>query len=300
MSKELDLNLLEVFFEVYRLRSITLASVSLNTTQPAVSGALKRLTEQIQAQLFVREGRGIAPTQVAIQLASEVGPALNAMYGAVGNLQKFDITQQRTFTVYVNEPILMLLQPFVEKDQDMGNCQICFMITPTTQEIVLEDLSLQKVDLAIDIGQIQSFSYSIKPFFEDNIKIACAKTHSKIQGEITLEQYYQQKHIGIKTRRNMQHAIHTLVKERLQEREIAVESDSMMSGFALAASSDLITFIPESMIDKYAQLFGLQVLDCPFDTAPIVHNMLWHKRNEHSIAHQWLRNKLTQLITDNT
>lgn len=300
MSKELDLNLLEVFFEVYRLRSITLASVSLNTTQPAVSSSLKRLTDQIQAQLFVREGRGIAPTQAAIQLASEVGPALNAMYGAVGNLQKFDINQQRIFNVYVNEPILMLLQPLVEQDNSMGNCQICFMVTPTTQEALLEDLSLQKVDLAIDFGQIQSFSYSIKPFFTDTLKTACAKTHSEIQGSITLDQYYQQRHIGIKTRRNKQHAIHTLVKERLQKREVIVECDSMMSGLALAASSDLLTFIPDSMVGRYAQLFGLQVLDNPFDTAPIVHNMFWHKRNEHSIAHQWLRDKLTQLINENT
>lgn len=300
MSKELDLNLLEVFFEVYRLRSITLASVSLDTTQPAVSGALKRLSEQVQSQLFVREGRGIAPTHAAIQLAAEVGPALNAMYGAVGNLKKFDITQQRIFNVYVNEPILLLLQPLVEQDQNMGNCKISFIITPTTQETLLEDLSLQKVDLAIDIGQTQSFSYSIEPFFEDSLKIACANKHSHIQGAISLEQYYQQRHIGIKTRRNKQHAIHTLVKERLQEREIGVECDSMMSGFALAANSDLLTFMPKSMIGRYASLFDLQVLDCPFVTAPIIHNMIWHKRNEHSIAHQWLRNKLTQLITEYT
>ena len=296
MSKELDLNLLEVFYEVYRLRSITLASVSLNTTQPSVSGALKRLSEQLQAQLFVREGRGIAPTQAAIQLAAEVGPALDVMYGAVGNLQKFDTNQHRTFNVYINEPILMLLQPLVEKDNDMGNCQICFIVTPSTQNILLEDLSLQKVDLAIDFGDIQGFSYSIKPFFKDQVKIACAKKHSQIQGEISLEQYYQQKHIAIKTRRNQQHAIHSVAIERLQERMIGVECDSMMSGIALAASSELLTFIPESVADKYASLFSLQVLECPFTTATITHNMIWHKRNEHSIAHQWLRNKLEQLM----
>ena len=296
MSKELDLNLLEVFFEVYRLRSITKASASLNTTQPAVSGALKRLTEQLQVQLFVREGRGITPTQVAIQLAAEVGPALNAIHSAVGNLQKFDINQQRTFHVYVNEPMLMLLQPLVEQDKNMGNCQIRFHISPTTQENLLEDLSLQKADLAIDYGQVQSLSYSLTPFYEDQVKIACAKEHSKIQGKITLQQYYQQKHMAIKTRRNEQHAIHSLVKERLQEREVTVECDSIMSGFALAANSELLTFIPQSMVDKYAPLFALQVLDCPFVIDPIVHNMIWHKRNDHSTAHRWLRHKLTQLV----
>lgn len=300
MSKELDLNLLEVFFEVYRLRSITLASAALNTTQPAVSSSLKRLSDQIQAQLFVREGRGIAPTQAAIQLATEIGPALNAMYSAVGNLQEFDINQKRTFYVYINEPMLLLLQPLVEQDKEMGNCEICFIITPITQEILLDDLSLQKVDLVIDFGSIQSFSYSVEPFFEDTIKIACAKSHPQVQGSITLETYYQQKHAGIKTRRNQQHAIHTLTKDRLQERKIGVECDSMMPALALAAGSDILTFIPASMVERYAPIFNLQVLDCPFEIAPVIHNMIWHKRNEHSIANQWLRNKLTQLINQYT
>lgn len=300
MSKELDLNLLEVFYEVYRLRSITLAAAALNTTQPAVSGSLKRLSEQIEAQLFVREGRGIAPTQAAVQLAAEIGPALNSMYSAVGNLQKFDINQHRIFNVYTNEPMLLLLQPLVEQDRDMGNCQICFIITPATQEILLEDLSLQRVDLAIDFGKIHSFSYAVTPFFEDDIKIACSNTHPQIQGEITLDEYLQQKHMGIKTRRNQQHAIHTLTKECLHARKIGAECDSMMPGLALASNSDLLTFIPESMINRFASLFNLQVLDCPFETTPIVHNMICHKRNEHSIANQWLRNKLTQLIKQYT
>jgi hypothetical protein len=51
---------------------------------------------------------------------------------------------------------------------------------------VLEDLSLQKVDLAIDIGQIQSFSYSIKPFFEDNIKITALKRIVKFKEVLLL------------------------------------------------------------------------------------------------------------------
>lgn len=296
MSKELDLNLLEVFYEVYRLRSITLASVALNTTQPSVSGALKRLSEQLQTQLFVREGRGIAPTQASIQLATEIAPALDAMYGAIGNLQTFDTNQHRTFNVYINEPLLMLLQPLVKKDNDMGNCQIRFIVSPSTQSDLLDDLSLQKVDLAIDFGEIQGFSYCIKPFFNDQIKIACAKTHSQIQEKISIEQYYQQKHIAIKIRRNMQHAIHSIATEPLQERIISVECDSMMSALALTSSSELLTFLPESIADKYSQLFDLQILECPFPTATIVHNMIWHKRNEHSIAHQWLRNKLEQLV----
>ena len=81
--EKLDLNLLSVFLEVYRLKSITLASESLGMTQPGVSGALKRLQSQLDTDLFIREGRGIIPTNAAVQLASRVEPALEGITSAV-------------------------------------------------------------------------------------------------------------------------------------------------------------------------------------------------------------------------
>ncbi len=83
----LDLNLLSVFLEVYRLSSITLAADALEMTQPGVSGALKRLQEQLGAEMFVREGRGISPTHIAVQLAGEISPALNNVSNAISNIK---------------------------------------------------------------------------------------------------------------------------------------------------------------------------------------------------------------------
>jgi len=73
-QKKNDLNLLTVFLEVHNQRSITLAAESLDLTQPAVSSALKRFRDQLGTDLFVRDGRGIAPTHTAQFLAEELGP----------------------------------------------------------------------------------------------------------------------------------------------------------------------------------------------------------------------------------
>lgn len=34
----------------------------------------------------------------------------------------------------------------------------------------------------------------------------------------------------------------------------------------------------------------------PFQIKPVLHKMMWHKRNEFHPAHIWLRNKLHALI----
>ena len=69
-----DLNLITVFLEVFRQRSITRAAEALDLTQPAVSSALKRFRNQVGTDMFVRDGRGIAPTTTAEFMGVEVAP----------------------------------------------------------------------------------------------------------------------------------------------------------------------------------------------------------------------------------
>ena len=73
----LDLNLFRVFEVVYRERNLTRAADVLHLSQSAVSHALARLREQIGDPLFVRHGRGVAPTPLAEQLAPDIQHALN-------------------------------------------------------------------------------------------------------------------------------------------------------------------------------------------------------------------------------
>jgi len=105
-QKKNDLNLLTVFLEVHNQRSITLAAESLDLTQPAVSSALKRFRDQLGTDLFVRDGRGIAPTHTAQFLAEELGPLLTGISSTLENLKAFDTSVHRTFRVFVTEPML--------------------------------------------------------------------------------------------------------------------------------------------------------------------------------------------------
>lgn len=97
----MDLNLLSTFQSVYKLRSITLAAEELDLSQPAVSAALKRLEKVTGRALFVREGRGIAPTGAAVALASKIE-------GPMSVLETVE-TQNEDFNVYCSESLLHLV-----------------------------------------------------------------------------------------------------------------------------------------------------------------------------------------------
>ena len=295
MEKKLDLKLLEVFLEVFHLRSITQAADALGMTQPGVSGALKRLQQQLGTELFVREGRGISPTHHAIQLATDIEPAFSSIHCAVGNLLDFDVQSRHTFRVFANEPMMQLLQPRVEADRAMGNCTIEFLIPPNDEEQLQQQLSLQKADLAIDVGPLNSLSYSSESLYRDDVVLICAKDHPRVSGSITLEQYFREKHIAILARRTNRYLADYFAEESLQQRIISCECQSLMSMMALVAKSCCLGVITCYLASEFAENFGLQVMPLPFSARPITHNLIWHKRREHHSAHRWLRNKLIKL-----
>ncbi|WP_076410486.1 LysR family transcriptional regulator [Shewanella sp. UCD-KL12] len=300
MDKKFDFNLLAIFLEVYQQRSITLAADALGLTQPGVSAALKRLQQTIGVELFVREGRGISPTNAAIQLANQVSPAYNLVNSALSNLAGFDKQTPRQFLVYVDEPMMNLLQPLVEQDPDMGNCEIEFKMTPTNEDQLLHQLSLQKADLAIDIGQLPSLSYSNELFYREQISVVCRKGHPRIDGIIDKAQFYQEKHITIKVRRSDLSVLDFFTEEVISARKVSCECHSLIAMMALISESDCIGITSSIMAEKYAAKLNLQLIELPFKCKPILHNMMWHKRNEVNPAHVWLREKLNQLIAQST
>ncbi|OSP40621.1 LysR family transcriptional regulator, partial [Streptomyces sp. 13-12-16] len=79
-----DLDLVATFLEIYRRGSLTGAAKALGLSQPAVSGQLMRLEEQVGGTLFTRSRSGARPTPHAHELARRVGPHLDGLRHALG------------------------------------------------------------------------------------------------------------------------------------------------------------------------------------------------------------------------
>ncbi|VDR28986.1 HTH-type transcriptional regulator LeuO [Raoultella terrigena] len=66
--KKFDLNLLVVFECIYQHLSISQAARTLFITPSAVSQSLQRLRNQLNDPLFIRSGKGMSPTTLAVNL----------------------------------------------------------------------------------------------------------------------------------------------------------------------------------------------------------------------------------------
>ena len=79
----MDLDLLVTFLHVYRSGSLTAAAAAQGVSQPAVSGRLARLEQEVGERLFLRSARGVVPTERAHDLALRAGPHLDRLERAL-------------------------------------------------------------------------------------------------------------------------------------------------------------------------------------------------------------------------
>ena len=79
MSKLRNLNSIQVFDVVSRLKSITLAAQFLNISQSSVSYHIKKLEDDLRVHLFVRNREGLTPTAQGKILASHVESGLGSI-----------------------------------------------------------------------------------------------------------------------------------------------------------------------------------------------------------------------------
>ncbi|WP_028115102.1 LysR family transcriptional regulator [Ferrimonas senticii] len=288
----IDLNLLRVFIAVYQHSSITIAAETLGLTQPGVSGVLKRLQQQLGVQLFVRSGRGIEATHQAHELARQIEPALNQIRNALEGIDGFSNANSRRFVVYACEPVMLMLLPKIEADNTLGNVEIELQPTLTSEIELINSLNQQQADLAIDFANYSAPSFFSEFLLNDEICLIARKGHPRISNSLSTKQFYSEKHVTLKLRREDEYLADYFTEEPISERQIAAECDSLVSQLTMISNSNCVATTVKSIADQFAQQLGLQVFDAPFTDLPIKYRLLTHNRMKHSPANIWLRNKL--------
>ncbi|MCG9661325.1 LysR family transcriptional regulator [Vibrio mediterranei] len=275
----MDLNLLTTFGAVYRHRSITMAAEELELTQPAVSAALKRLEVVVGKTLFVRSGRGIAPTGAAVALADKIETPL----AILETVEK----KQEVTRVYCNESLMHLLC-------DLPG--LSFIETPLSEQQLLADIDSQKVHLAIDIATSKSQSHIVEDIFDEPAVCVCRKDHPNIGTSLTTEQYLEQQHIALKIRRNNVNMMDFLAEKPMPIRTIKAETGSVSSMLALAATTDLLGASTLSLANHLAPMLGLKVMPIPLDIRNVQYRMIYHRRFVNDEDHKATREKIISTI----
>ncbi|WP_023602679.1 LysR family transcriptional regulator [Aliivibrio logei] len=288
----MDLNLLKTFDIVMNTRSVNEAAVSLGITAPAVSHTLNRLREQYQDPLFIRQGRGIVPTNFATELHAEIQEPLSLLLNGAKSRQAFDpATSQRTFRISSHKDLDLMIVPPLIKHRDECAPDVNFKadIEHLNEEDRQADLRMRKVDLILATVPLEEHGYHNQLLFELPLVVVCRKDHPRIKDSITQEQFFAEQHLLWKTQRMDNYIMDSLLKEKLPQRKEAYTGGSICNSIMMAAQTDWLCVTGVWHAKMLSKMLPLTILPLPFDSRPLPVYMTWHHSQQSDTGHQWLK-----------
>lgn len=276
----MDMNLVRTFVTVFQQNSFTRAAEVLDVSQPAVSMSIRRLEAQVGATLFVKNGRSIAPTAKAVELAEKLQQGLQLIESA--------LSSENRFKVYCVEGISHLL-----KHDD----NITFKVPPLDQNALLDQLRSQQIDLAIDTTTNKDSAFQIDLIRKEQIVLIAREGHPRLTNDtITEEEFYRESHVVYKTTRDGRQLLELFtaapLKELIESREVYNQASMAMN----VSDSDDVGVVFRTFAEKWAPKLKLKLFEMPMECITVPIHMIYHRRLEHDEAHKKMRKQIKKVL----
>lgn len=296
----MDLNLLKTFDAVIKSKSVNEAAEVLNITAPAVSHALNRLRDEYQDPLFIRQGRGIVPTNFAIELHNEIQEPLSLLLNGSKSRQDFDPElSQRTFRISSHKDIDLIVVPLLVRYKNVHapNVTIQADIEHLNEQDRHDDLRRRRVDVILATVPLEDRGYHNEVLFEQELVVTVSKDHPRIQSELTMEDFLRESHITWKTQRLNTNTLDSVaIDVALPPRQVAYSTGSGVTALVMAAQTDWLAVSAQWQAEKLAESLGLNVFPIPFETQKVPVYMTWHQSQKNDKGHEWFRQAIVSSL----
>ena len=306
--RNIDLNLLRVFDEVMAERSLTKAAYNLALTQPAVSNAMRRLRETLGDDLVRRSGQGLEPTPRANALWPAVREALRQLQDTLIPSPFDPATSTAIFVLAMADATAAELIPgllnVVERDAPGVSIRVVPLSTRDPRKLLdrgngdlLADLAIGHfpavlADLTASAQSGGAVSFAHQRLYDGEYVCVMRCGHPLAQGPLTLNRFCAARHMLVSFSGRPFGFVDEALASLQRQRRIVLTVNQFFTAGRVVAQSDLLTVLPRHFVRVAEVGNELVIRALPFDM-PMVHvDALWHQREQHSSAHQWLRSAI--------
>ena len=297
---KIELSLIRAFHTVITERSVSRAALKLRTTQPALSGQLKRLRSLIGDPLLVRAGNAMAPTAVALGLlpaAAQVLQGAQALFGGHAAAQGFvPALAAQHFRVAASDYLDPLFLPELVARVRSQAPGVTLDLLPLTRDYDYRGhLARGEVDLVVGNWLAPPAELHLGRLVSDEIVCLVGLDHPALRDprQWTAERYLGSDHIAPTP-------LHAggvgVVDELLQvqglQRRIVVRSPHFGLAPAMVARSSLVLTTGRQFCSRYIGSLPVRIVRCPMDFPTLTYYQLWHELTHASTAVRWLREQV--------
>ncbi|WOE33074.1 MULTISPECIES: LysR family transcriptional regulator [unclassified Acinetobacter] len=284
----MDLSLIKVFIVVYETKNISHAAEKLNLSQPSVTYNLNRLRKHLNNPLFERDKFGVKPTKLAQSLYPVFRKSVADIEIAIASSQQFDpLTSTKTFRLGLSDLGEICLLPALMQCLE----QQAPLIKIEIEEIRSQHVEEWLIQGFLDVAVFNS-SYTVMPkiesrnLFEERYMCVVNKAHPRIQHQLTLPQYLQEKHAAVKSSTG-----HIEIDQRLKEmglkREIMLEVPHFSVLQDVVSSTALLITLPSRAARVYERNSQVNIFELPFLVKPFNVSVNWYKHQDDLEARTW-------------
>jgi len=295
--RNIDLNLLVVFNEIFQEQQISSVAKRLKLSQPAVSNALARLRKTFDDQLFVRTKEGMQPTPFAEQLAEPIRLALNGLMQAMNVQENFDAANSsRHFTIALTDVAELYFMPIlIEQLAKLApNIRISTQRTDTIN--LMNELGSGKIDLAIGAFDAISEALYQRRLFNQNYVVMMRAKHPLADEPITLKKLLATEHLMVASHESP----YDRINQRLEKAGVLKRVKFSVPHFTavpyIISNSDLLVTVPQKLAESAATPFKLHYQSTPLRLPDLQTNIFWHRRFHQDQGSQWLRNLIVEIF----
>jgi LysR family transcriptional regulator, mexEF-oprN operon transcriptional activator len=295
-GRDLDLNLLRVFTVVAESGSVTLAAGRLYLTQPAVSAALRRLTDAVGAPLFARQGRGLVLTSRGERLLSRVRAHLAALVEAALAAPRFDAaTSERTFRLGLSDTAEVWLLPPLLRALGAAAPRMRVIAIPVQFRSVGAALASGAVDAAITVADDLPAGVHRQKLFSGGFVCLFDPRHARLGRRLGDKEYFAHEHVIVSYNGDLRGIVEDLLQ---RSRRVRCSVSSFANVGALIDGTALLATVP-ALVARQIQAVRphLRMLKLPFALRGSAMELLWPAAVDDDESFQFLRQRIARIAS---
>jgi len=287
--RSVDLNLLVFFDALMAERHVTRAANKVAVSQSAMSNALSRLRHVFRDELFIRTANGMEPTPRAIELGPQVRAILQQTTRIMASDLYFDAaTSERQFICRMSDLVGSLVLPSLMTRIRTESPGLTVEILHLPPEGTVAALEADQLDIAVSMQLRHKSIIRSEALFSDRMVCLVREGHPLSTGAITMKKFLAFSHVRVAMSPTDIRFVDSVLGDMGLQRNVALTVPHWLLVPSVLTSTDLITVMSERAAQRLVNS-GTVMRPLPFPTEQFEWTMYWHRRYEHSRAHQWLR-----------
>lgn len=282
----IDINLIVALDAILTERNLTRAGETIGLAQPAMSGAVAKLRVLIGDPLLVRSGRTSELTPRALELQPIARQAVAQVTRTLNIRPEFDPrTSQRQFRLVASDyalsvmtaPLLAVLR------EEAPNVSVDFrpLIHFGPVDLLREDVTVASAS--------RSLPGKRRALFSDSTVCIVRRGHPRLRdGALTLDDLAAMPYVQVAIGDGVvMYADGALAEAGIVPR-VAMLVPGLLAAPYAVAGTDMYSFVPARLAEKFADALDLQVARVPVPMPVLVESAFWHPSRSDDPALMWL------------